>query len=71
MEKAKELIDELVMTKKALADGVGVSPQLLYEFEKGRYKGNNLRKRIAQFATEQADRLRALAGEVEPEAETA
>jgi DNA-binding XRE family transcriptional regulator len=68
MEKTIELIDKLVMTKEELCEGVGISTTLLHKFEKGRYTGKNLRKRMAAFARQQAEAIIEKAIEVEAEA---
>ena len=68
MEKAKKLIEELTLTKQEVAEGVGVSTQLIHKFEGGSYKGQTLAKRIGAYARERAELLLNLAEEAELEA---
>lgn len=68
MEKAKELIEQLTLTKQEVAEGVGVSSQLIHKFEAGNYTGRKLAKRIAAFARARAGEILILAEAAEAEA---
>jgi DNA-binding XRE family transcriptional regulator len=68
MEKAKKLIEELTLTKQEVANGVGVSSQLIHKFEGGNYKGKTLAKRIGEYAKTRGELLIRLAKEAELEA---
>lgn len=65
MEKAKELIEEMTMTKREVAEKAGVSYTLLNRFENGHYPGNKLTKRLIEAAKERGNKLIQMATELE------
>jgi len=65
MEKAKELIEEMTMTKAEVAESAGVSYTLLNRFENGDYKGIELTKRLIEAARKRGLRLIKKADELE------
>lgn len=68
MEKAKKLIEEMVMTKKMIAEDAGVSYSLLNKFENGKYTGITLSKRLAEAAKRRGEKLIEWARQIEAEA---